>query len=192
MPDIYTLTNAILLLLLVATALAVGVQRNLFASTMLMCIFSLLCASLFVCLDAVDVAFTEAAVGAGVATLLFLSTLALTNYKERGEVNHRGAALLLTLTCGLLLFYGLSDLPAFGAADAPVHTLLSPHYLRGAMEQTGIPNAVTAVLASYRGHDTLGEVAVIFTSLTAVLTLLGRGRQSTDPDTPSARHKQVS
>ena len=57
--------NVIILCLLVITAIAINQQDNLFATTMLTGIFSLLSASLFVCLDAVDVAFTEAAVGAG-------------------------------------------------------------------------------------------------------------------------------
>lgn len=76
--------NVILLCLLVVAAIAINQQRNLFAAAMLTGIYSLLCASLFVCLDAVDVAFTEAAVGAGVATILFLGTLSLTGFEEKG------------------------------------------------------------------------------------------------------------
>ena len=39
-----------------------------------------------------------------------------------------------------------------------------------------MPNVVTAVLASYRGYDTLGETVVIFTAAVGVLLLL-RGRR---------------
>ena len=74
--------NIILLCLLIVTAVAINQQDNLFATTMLTGIFSLLSASLFVCLDAVDVAFTEAAVGAGIALILFLGTLSLIKFKE--------------------------------------------------------------------------------------------------------------
>ena len=172
------LVNMVLLCLLAVTALAVCRERRLFSATMLMSIFSLLSASLFLSLDAVDVAFTEAAVGAGIATLLFLSTLALTQSREEGPVRHRLPGLLSTGTCGLLLLYGLSDMPAFGDPGAPVHTLLSPRYLQGTATDIGIDNAVTAILASYRGHDTLGEVVVIFTALVSVLLLLGRGTPS--------------
>ena len=37
-----------------------------------------------------------------------------------------------------------------------------------------MPNLVTAVLASYRGFDTLGEVTVVLTAGIGVLLLLGR------------------
>ena len=75
--------NIIILFLLIITSIAINQQDNLFAATMLTGIFSLLSASLFVCLDAVDVAFTEAAVGAGIALILFLGTLASIKYKEK-------------------------------------------------------------------------------------------------------------
>jgi len=65
------------------TALAVVRLRDLFAIVMLFGIYSLLSAAIFVSLDAVDVAFTEAAVGAGISTVLMLGTLALTARKEK-------------------------------------------------------------------------------------------------------------
>ncbi len=168
--------NMLLLLFLIIAAIGIGRQRNLFASTMQMGIFSLLSASVFLCMDAVDVALTEAAVGAGIVTLLFLSTLAQTSYKEHTGLRNQFPALLITVATGLLLIYGLQDMPAFGSGAAPVHQWISPDYLRGTQEQIGIPNGVTAVLASYRGYDTLGEVVVIFTSLIGTLMLLGRGK----------------
>ena len=58
-------------------------MRDLFAIVMLFGIYSLLSAAIFVTLDAVDVAFTEAAVGAGISTILVLSTLALTSREEK-------------------------------------------------------------------------------------------------------------
>jgi multicomponent Na+:H+ antiporter subunit B len=52
------------------TAFAIVCFRQLFAVVILSGIFSLLAASLYVLLTAVDVAFTEASVGAGISTLL--------------------------------------------------------------------------------------------------------------------------
>ena len=46
--------------------------------------------------------------------------------------------------------------------------------------ETGVPNIVTAVLASYRGFDTLGEAFVIFTAGVGVMILVGRGRRQDD------------
>ena len=73
------------------------------------------------------------------------------------------------------------DMPHFADPDAPVHRHVTPRYLEDSPEESGIPNVVTSVLASYRGYDTLGEVAVIFTAGIAVLGLLGRGRKGAFP-----------
>ena len=66
-------------------------------------------------------------------------------------------------------------MPHLGDPEAPVHRHVAPRYILESPLETGIPNLVTSVLASYRGYDTLGEVAVIFTAGIAVLVLLGRG-----------------
>jgi multicomponent Na+:H+ antiporter subunit B len=170
--------NIILLCLLVIAALAVNQQRNLFAATMLTGIYSLLSASLFVCLDAVDVAFTEASVGAGIATILFLGTLALTGFEEKTEVKVSVPGLFIVLITGSLLIYGLQDIPAFGNANAPVQTYLGGKYIEESASEIGVPNLVTSVLASYRGYDTFGETTVIFTAGIGVLMMLGRGRKN--------------
>lgn len=176
----YDLANTALFLILIASALGIAGVRNLYAAAMLSGLFSLSCASLFVLQDAVDVAFTEAAVGAGMSTVLFLGTLALTRSGERSAApSRRGPALLATAACGGLLIYASLDLPRFGAADTPVQQHpLTARYLQDSQQEIGLPNIVTSVLASYRGYDTLGEVAVIFTAGCAVLMLLGRLRSS--------------
>jgi multicomponent Na+:H+ antiporter subunit B len=173
-----TIINIILLCLLVIAAIAVNQQRNLFAATMLTGIYSLISASLFVCLDAVDVAFTEASVGAGIATILFLGTLSLTGFEEKTKVKVSMPGLLVVLITGGLLIYGLHDIPAFGDPNTPVHTYLDGKYVTDSATEIGVPNFVTSVLASYRGYDTFGETTVIFTAGIGILILLGRGRKN--------------
>ncbi len=172
------IVNVVLLCLLVIAAIAINQQRNLFAATMLTGIYSLICASLFVCLDAVDVAFTEAAVGAGVATILFLGTLSLTGFEEKTAVKVSIPGLCIVLITGGLLIYGLQDIPAFGDPNAPVQTYLAGKYISDSATEIGVPNLVTSVLASYRGYDTFGETTVIFTAGIGVLILLGRSRKN--------------
>lgn len=164
--------------LLVFTAIAVTRMRNLFAAVMLSGIFSLLTACLFVTMNAVDVAFTEAAVGAGIATLLFLSTLALTTSEQYQESRLSLPAFLVVCVTGAILIYGTIDMPQFGDGNAPPHQHLVERFVYASPAEIGIPNMVTSVLASYRGYDTLGEVTVIFTACIGVLILLGRGRRS--------------
>ena len=176
MPSIEILIDVWLLGLLAVTAVVILRVRELFAAAMMSGLYSLLSAALYVTLDAVDVAFTEAAVGAGIATILMLGTLALTTHEQKSTAARPWASLIVVLVTGAALVYGTMDMPHFADPNAPVHAHVAPRYLEVSPEEIGIPNVVTSVLASYRGYDTLGEVAVIFTAGVAVLGLLGRGR----------------
>jgi len=171
--------------MLVVTAVAVVRMRSLFATVMLSGVFSLLSALLFVALDAVDVAFTEAAVGAGISTVLMLGTLALTARFERPSTRSPAIPLFVAIMTGAVLIYGTLDMPNFGDANAPAQTHVAPEYLENSPHEIGVPNVVTAILASYRGYDTLGETAVVFTAGIGVLMLisgLGRRRREDEED----------
>jgi multicomponent Na+:H+ antiporter subunit B len=174
---IENLIDIALLGFLVAVALAIVRLRNLFAVVMLSGIYSLLSAGIFVQLDAVDVAFTEAAVGAGITTILMLGTLALTTDTERPPVKRQWLPLVLVIVTGAALVYGTLDLPLFGDPNAPANLHVAPRYIEQSGQEVGVPNIVTSVLASYRGYDTLGEVTVIFTAGIGVLALLGAKRR---------------
>lgn len=163
-----------LLAFLAVVGIAIVRLRSLFAVVMLSGIYSLLMASTFVLLDAVDVAFTEAAVGAGISTVLMLGTLAMTGSREKIPVRTSIVPLIVVVATGAALIYGVSDLPAFGDPNAPINTHVVPRYLAES-EEFHIPNVVTTVLASYRGYDTLGEVTVVFTAGVGVMLLLSRG-----------------
>ncbi len=157
--------------------------RNLFAVVMLSGIYSLLSAGLFVALDAVDVAFTEAAVGGGIATMLMLGTLALTTDREKPpEGRLQIIPLLAVIATGALLIFGTLDMPSYGDPDAPIHQHVAPRYIAEAERETSVPNVVTAILASYRGFDTMGELAVIFTAGIGVILLLGLPRKRREDD----------
>jgi multicomponent Na+:H+ antiporter subunit B len=162
---------------MVATIAGMVLQRNLFAVVVLFGIYSLLMATVLLALDAPDVAMTEAAVGAGVSTVLLLSALYLTGSEEAKPLHRPLLPLVLSLAVGGVLAYGTWDLPPFSDPQAPIHVHVAPRYLAEAMAQTGVPNIVTAVLASYRGFDTLGEVVVVFTAGAGVIALLRRRKE---------------
>lgn len=168
-----TVFGGFLLTLLLITALGIVRARNLFAAAMLLGIFSLEMAAIFLLLDAADVALTEAAVGAGVATVLLLGALALTDSEERGRRRHAGAPIAVVVVTVGSLVYASFDQPRFGDASAPPHRHVAPWYLEQTPTAIGVPNVVTAVLASFRGYDTLGELFVIFTAGVGVLFVLG-------------------
>lgn len=174
------IVNLTLLALLAITAVAIVRITNLFAIIMLFGIFSFLSAGLFVVMDAVDVAFTEAAVGAGISTVLMLATLALTKgnkEKSPSPYPRPWLPLLVVIVTGSALVYGTWDIAPFGSADAPAQMHVAPEYLARSIPDTGVQNVVTSVLASYRGFDTLGEVTVVFTAGVAVMLLIGGRRR---------------
>lgn len=167
------LINFILLALLIVMTVGIVRMRNLFAVVMLASIFSLIMAAVFTLLDAVDVAFTEAAVGAGISTILSLSTLALIdNRREKIPDRFRWTPLFVSAATGAILIWAMEGMPEMGDPNAPAQTHLGPDFIARTPGDIDVPNIVTAVLASYRGFDTLGEVAVIFTAGIGVMYLL--------------------
>lgn len=159
--------------MLAATTIGIVRVRNLFAVAILTGVYSFLMASVLVVLDAVDVAMTEASVGAGVSTVLILGALHLTKTEEARPVHGMLLPLLVAGGTAAVLLWGVSATPPFGAADTMVQ-VRGPDYIGRSLPETGISNVVSSVLASYRGFDTLGETAVIFTAGIAVLMLLKR------------------
>lgn len=147
---------------------------------MLLGIYGLLSASFFVVMDAVDVAFTEASVGAGISTLLMLVAITMTGRSEHPVRHKPFLALAVVIFTGGLLIYGTLDMPYFGLAEAPIHQHVAPRYINDSMQEIGVPNIVTSVLASYRAFDTFGEVVVIFTAGMGVLALLSVARRRED------------
>ena len=197
--------DVILLAMLVATAVAISRSHNLLATAMLTGIFSLLGACWMTFLDAPDVAFTEAAVGAGISTVLILATLCVVPVEEK-QHKREPMALLAVVVTGAALIWATVDMPHYGDANAPGHTSeITRAYLYSATPPeehgedghgggghaghaghaedpldayaVGIPNTVTTVLASFRGYDTMGETAVIFTAGYGVVMILRGARR---------------
>ncbi|MDZ7747877.1 MAG: DUF4040 domain-containing protein [Halofilum sp. (in: g-proteobacteria)] len=177
--------------MLAVTALAIVRLRGLLGITMLAGIYSFLSAALLTYLDAVDVAMTEAAVGAGITTVLLLLTLTVTGEDEAAPARPRRRVipLIVVVVTGAALVYATLDMPHFGEPDNPAQVHVAPRYLEQSYEEIGIPNVVTSVLASYRGYDTLGEVMVVFAAAIGVLLLLGVERHRRREDDADAEDR---
>lgn len=156
-------------------------SRNLFGVVVLGGLYSFLMATVLVAMDAVDVAMTEASVGAGISTVLLLGALYLCKSEEARPLRRPWLPLTVSLAVGGVLVYGTLGLPAFADPAAPIHTHVVPRYLNDIKKEVDVPNVVTAVLASYRGYDTLGETTVVFTAGAGVVALLRRRRQERRP-----------
>lgn len=169
--------DMVVLSMLVVTAIAIAQLRSLFAAVMLTGLYSLLSAAWMVVLDAPDVAYTEAAVGAGIATVLMLATLSLTTDQEADPALIEPGPLFVALITGIVLLYATLDMPDFGDPASPIHTHVGAMYLERAPKEIGVENLVTAVLGSYRAFDTLGETTVVLTAAVGVLALLRAPRR---------------
>ncbi|MGA7489391.1 MAG: DUF4040 domain-containing protein [Xanthobacteraceae bacterium] len=179
--------NAGLLTLLAVVTLAIVRRRSLFAVVVLTIIYSFLMASILIVLDAVDVAMTEASVGAGISTVVLLATLHLIKTTEMRTSRPRMLPLFVAVGTGAILVWGTLVLPPFGTADAIIHQHVVPRYIAETIRETNVPNVVTSVLADYRGYDTLGETTVIFTAGIGVMLLLRGARRRSDRDGETSR-----
>jgi multicomponent Na+:H+ antiporter subunit B len=177
-----SIVDLFLVTLLAIIAIGILRFRNLFTVVMMMGIYSLVSASFFVLLDAQDVAFTEAAVGAGISTILALGTLTLVGRYRKASRTIQTIPLFVVLVTGGALIYGSLGLPPWGDPANPIHHHVAPRYL-DSRDEMDVDNTVSAVLASYRGYDTMGETTVVFAAMVGVFALIvaggaGAGRSS--------------
>ena len=87
---------------------------------------------------------------------------------------------MVVVFTGAALIFATLDMPSYGDPEAPIHKHVAPRYIEDSGREIGVPNIVTSVLASYRGYDTLGETAVIFTAGVGVLMMIGRALRFKD------------
>jgi multicomponent Na+:H+ antiporter subunit B len=99
------------------------------------------------------------------------------------------ASIAVTIT-GAILLYAVTDFPSFGDPRSPANAGVaegspsaSRYYIENTYRDTKVPNLVTAILADYRGYDTLFETVVIFTAGMAIFAIL---RVLRNEDAPSA------
>lgn len=195
----FLLIDLILLAMVTATAIAAVRVRSLLAATMLTSIYSFLMALVWTNMDSMDVAFTEASVGAGISTVLLLGALLHVGTEEKLPRRVHWPAILVVAATGAMLLYGTCDMPRFGAADTPVQrNPVSVSYIRqdcprvedrkghhkgevilgrGDYYHGHCPNFVTSVIVSYRGFDTMFETTVIFIAGMSMILFLRRRRR---------------
>jgi multicomponent Na+:H+ antiporter subunit B len=165
---------AALLVLLVLLATVAVRAGDLLLATIALGGYGFVMALTWAAMGAVDVAFTEAVVGAGATTVFMLAAILRTSRRRSpvtGGVHGPALAVVLVLGAGLAL---LSEaLPAWDDPQAPSAVHVTPRYLTEAVRETATPNVVTAVLADYRSYDTLVETVVIVTAGLGCWLLLG-------------------
>jgi multicomponent Na+:H+ antiporter subunit B len=159
------LIDTLLLVLVTVSAVAIVEVRSLYASSILTGVYSLLMALVWVNMHSMDVAFTEAAVGGGISTILLIGTLVHVGSEEKPRARrlHVPGA-IFTALCGTALIYGTFDMPRFGDPKAPIHHYRVPEMMA---QTVGFVNGVKGKQEPPRGFDPYvyrsfnGEVADI-------------------------------
>lgn len=168
------LLNFIIFLLIIISIKIITAQ-DLLETVIFTSVFSLLIGVSYLIMDAPDVAMTEAALGACLSTCVYLNLLCklprdLKNIQRTKIIQSSLVCLLFIVT---LTYMGL-NLPSYGDENAPLQTHLTKYYIENTGTDIGIPSFVAAILASYRGYDTLGETSVILIAGISVLLVLSK------------------
>lgn len=176
--------DLLLLTLVVICGFGTVSARGLLSATIIFSAYSFLMCLLYAEMGAVDVAFTEAVVGAGISTIFFIaaifrstrrSPLIIRGVDDPHHFKDQGLKVLplaLSFITGALLFYGMADFPMWGDPGSLPNTHVSSYYIENAVRETRVPNLVTAVLGDYRGYDTMFELVVVYCAGVSVVSIL--------------------
>jgi multicomponent Na+:H+ antiporter subunit B len=181
--------DVLLLVLVVLFAVVALSIRNLMGAAVVFGAYSFMMCLIWAGMGAVDVAFTEAAVGAGVSTVFIVSTIYNTSATMRSRPGGMAFKLFIggvvTLT-GVFLLSALPDFPVWGDPNSPVSATVAPYYIENSIRNTHVPNLVTSVLADYRGFDTLLETTVVFIACIAIYSILRVDKAKLETGEPAA------
>lgn len=174
--------NQILLIIssivMVVACIRISFSKNLLESVIIMSVFSLFIGISYLFMDAPDVAMTETALGACLSTCVLINIVKIVGPNAGLLQKPRViSAVILCLILAIALVYASLDLPDFGSSDSPLQKHVSKYYIENTHNDIAIPSMVAAILASYRGYDTLGETSVILIAGIAVMLILSRRKK---------------
>jgi multicomponent Na+:H+ antiporter subunit B len=174
-------------LVIIVISFQVARTEKLFLNVVYLSIFSLILCFLYLVLDAPDVGMTEAALGASLTTIIFLNVLKKINthsyqknisLKQDENKNlsniYNYTPLIICIMMFVILIFGFFEIADFGT-KANLSNNVSDYYINNTKKQIGIDSFVAAILANYRGFDTLYETCLIFLAGISVTLILARG-----------------
>ncbi|AAU03739.1 DUF4040 domain-containing protein [Rickettsia typhi] len=172
----------LIVFLLVLVSIKIIFAKDLLNAIISSSVFSILICVSELIMDAPDVAMTEAALGACLSTCVYLNLLRKlpANLKNIKITNIIPSSVICILFVVTLTYLGL-ELPSYGDNNTPIHMYSSKYYVENTSRDIGIPSFVAAILASYRGYDTLCETSVILIAGIAVLLVFSKKSNDSIP-----------
>lgn len=170
--EILLCISAIVMLI---TCIKLITSKNLVESIIIMSVFSLFIGICYLFMDAPDVSMTETALGACLSTCVLLNLTKIVG--EDVGTTRKSKIIFASILCStfiICLSWAALDLPTFGSGDSPLQNHLTKYYIENTHQDIAIPSIVAAILASYRGFDTLGETVVILIAGLAVVVIVSR------------------
>lgn len=161
--------NVALALLLLGLAAWTVFARDTFAAVAGFIPYGLLLTLAWLQLSAIDVAITEAAIGAGLTGALLVGAASRLQRTEAAASAERPG--LLTRACAVLAAIGTSAALAFCVLALPDPAPTLAPEVAANMSSTGVGNPITAVLLAFRAMDTLLEAMVLLFALLGVWSL---------------------
>lgn len=171
------IASSVLLFYLLIIAISILFTDRIFIATLLCGLFSLIIASTYMFMGAVDVAMTEAIVGGGVSTVFFINAINHVdeNIKKKQKTFHLMASILIMMCTCIALLFSIIDMPAYGDINNPVNNHIYKYYIKTARDDFGFSDVVTAILASIRGYDTMGETTVVMLAAMSSMLIMRLG-----------------
>ena len=158
-------------------------SKNILAASLINSAFSLFTVTMYLVLDAPDVAMTEAAVGILASIFSIYAIRAVYAPPYTFTETFKPLLFIISIALAVLLIYASSDLPEFGEQFTISQQRTAAYYLANTSHEINIPSIVAAILASYRGYDTLLETLVILIGGLSVLLVTEKPKiQKEKPD----------
>jgi len=167
----------IFLVFMILGAIIALEARDLLSSIISIGSVGFILSACFLFLKAPDIAIVQIVVEILTLVILIRATISrdICFYEEAGGFFPFAVNLVLVFIFAIFVLRVAQVLPAFGITNV---SRVGSYYLANALKQTGISNAVTAVILDYRGYDTLGEVTVLFTAVLGAVAVLRRKAKS--------------
>ena len=174
--------------LLIALALWAVLAREAFVAVVGFVCYGLLLSLVWVWLQGIDVALTEAAIGGGLTGALLIGAVSRLRGTEAAASAERSGAGTQVLAVLLSLGVTAALILCVLALPDPAPTL-APSVVQN-LGSTGVGNPITGVLLAFRAVDTLLEAIVLVIALLGVWSLAPEGawggrpgpRHHADPD----------